>query len=102
MANNASFTLNTALQGRASTMVIESFDSNFTKGSNNQVKLANDVSIGNDLTVANDLTVSGTLTSDKINIDEFIFPDNQANGLKFNKLILLLLALMTLFMMLAY
>ena len=31
MANNASFTLNTALQGRASTMVIESFDSNFTK-----------------------------------------------------------------------
>ena len=60
MANNASFTLNTALQGRASTLIIESFDSNFTTGSNNQIKLANDVSIANDLTIGNDFTVNGT------------------------------------------
>ena len=38
MASNATFTLNTALQGRASTMIIESFDENFTSGSKNQIK----------------------------------------------------------------
>ena len=83
MANNASFTLNSSLQGRASTLIIESFDSNFTTGSNNQIKLANDVSIANDLTIGNDFTVNGTMTADKISIDEFVFPDNNANGLKF-------------------
>ncbi len=83
MASNATFTLNTALQGRASTMIIESFDENFTSGSNNQIKLSDNVAIANNLTTAGNCVVNGFLTADKINIDEFIFPDNVSSGLSF-------------------
>ena len=69
--------LPTKLEGSNKFLEIQSLDSNFTQGSSGQLQLASSVSI------TSNLTVGGEFTADKINIDEFVFPDNQTEGLKF-------------------